>query len=360
MRAALLLALVVLAGCVRHADAPAHPTAAESGVAPDDFNATHACVDWVASTTDPTAVEHDAFPDTSAHGCYAEVHYQGARVWVDDAAPGCGYPDAGAMGAIERRASEEEVAATSWKALESQPIELACDLPEGIRQVAARANARTLRSLARAWSDAPPTKPYPYAVVGTFGYGEPRQARSALAHWRPGDPCVDTTWRDLSVLSVNLERSKRAADAYHAGAAPLVTVSGGAVHSPVYEAFFLSHLLSCEYGVPADRILVDPCADHTHTNIRNTGGMVTAVGGRFAYLVTDDFLQSDYLEEWTGFDLMGGSIDQRALRDFGYLIGAWRRASIGMKAGFWYTPYRFWASPGEARGLSCMGDPPRE
>ena len=84
----------------------------------------------------------------------------------------------------------------------------------------------------------------------------------------------------------------------------------------------LEWLLACRFGVPSDAVLLDPCADHTHTNVRNTGALVRAIGGRTAYLVTDDGLQAGYLEEWTGFDLIGGSIDQRSQRDFGYLPGA--------------------------------------
>jgi len=132
-------------------------------------------------------------------------------------------------------------------------------------------------------------------------------------------------------------------------------VSGGAVHSPLHEAFMLEWLVSCRFGVPKDAVLLDPCADHTHTNVRNTGALVRALGGRAAYVVTDDGLQSGYLEEWTVFDLLGGSVDQRALRDFGYLLGSHRRASVGMRAGFWYTPYRFWADPpGGLGGFTCI------
>jgi hypothetical protein len=55
---------------------------------------------------------------------------------------------------------------------------------------------------------------------------------------------------------------------------------------------------------------------------------------------------------------VGGSVDQRALREFGYLLGSWRRAGVGMPAGFWYTPYRFWAEPESGLGgLTCV---PRE
>ena len=92
-------------------------------------------------------------------------------------------------------------------------------------------------------------------------------------------------------------------------------------------------------------MLLDPCADHTHTNIRNTGALVTELGARTAYIVTDDGLQGIYLQDWTNFNLIGGSIDQRSLRDFGHLVGAYRQASMGILGGFWFTPYRFWAEP---------------
>ena len=54
-------------------------------------------------------------------------------------------------------------------------------------------------------------------------------------------------------------------------------------------------------------------------------------------------------------DIVGGSIDQRALRDFGYLLGAWRQTSVGIDGGYWYTPYRFWAEPRDGLGsFSCI------
>jgi hypothetical protein len=274
----------------------------------------------------------------------------------DPTPPGCGYPSAGALAAVEARASKYEAAASSFDSLSRVPLELACDLAPDVRRRAALQNARTLRSLARAWLDGGEGAVYPYATVSTFGFGEPSQAKSPLARYQPGDGCVELTRDDRRALSVNVVRAHRAADAFRGGVAPLVTVSGGAVHSPVVEAFMLTHLLSCDEGVPLDRILVDPCADHTHTNVRNTGALVASVGGRFAYVVTDRGIQADYLEEWTAFDLVGGSVDQRALRDFGHLVGAWRHASVGDAGGFWYTPYRFWADPGPLRDFTCQGD----
>jgi hypothetical protein len=82
------------------------------------------------------------------------------------------------------------------------------------------------------------------------------------------------------------------------------------------------------------------------------------MGGRAAYLLTDDFLQSEYFQDSTGFELLLGSIDQRSLRDWGYVLGSWRQASIGIKAGFWFTPYRFWAEPRDALGsATCVYGP---
>jgi hypothetical protein len=270
----------------------------------------------------------------------------------DPTPPGCGYPRGEATTAqLDAEAARyERIAAGDPGA--PLPVVLACALPDDVRRAAARNNARTLRALAGKLQG---RAPYPYAAVSTFGFGEPTQSWSVLVPYRPGDACPALAKRDMVAFGVNITRAGRAAEAYFAGVAPVVTVSGGAVHATLVEAFMLDYLLTCRLGVPATAVLVDPCADHTHTNIRNTGSLVRALGGRTALLVTDDGLQSGYLEEWTSFDLIGGSIDQRSLRDFKALLGSWRHATPGMKAGFWYTPYRFWAEP-EARlgGFTCV------
>jgi hypothetical protein len=197
----------------------------------------------------------------------------------------------------------------------------------------------------------------PYTTVSAFGYGREEQSAGALATFRPGDACPAATSSEFRALSVNVTRAARAAAALRAGVAPVVTFSGGAVHSRAVEAFLLDWLATCHLGVAPDRVLLDPCADHTHTNVRNTGRFVVELGGRTAYVVTDDGWQRDYLEEWNLFTLVGGSIDHRAIRDFGYLLGSWRRASAGptSRFGFWYTPYRFWAEPRAGLGgLTCV------
>jgi hypothetical protein len=297
-----------------------------------------------------SALKHTSFPELDPlASCFVQVRYGAGGPRPDASPPGCGYPSAGDLTAtlerLQRRADVYDALASGARA-DPMPAELACALPDEVRRAAARANALTTRALARRLSA---HAPYPYAVVGAFGYGFRDQGKSALVRFRPGDACPAADARESALLSVNLERASRAAAAYAAGVAPVVVVSGGAVHSALTEAFLLDYLLTCRLDVPADAVVLDPCADHTHTNMRNTGSVVVALGGRTAYLVTDDGIQADYLEEWTPFDLISGSIDQRSLRDFGYLLGSYRRASVGMKAGFWYTPYRFWAE--SARGL---------
>ncbi|HEY2517379.1 MAG TPA: ElyC/SanA/YdcF family protein [Polyangiaceae bacterium] len=348
-------------GCTSHDATPARvPTDARAGHAPPGFDTTRACTHWsnAVGPEGSMARKHNSFPETDpAASCFVPVVYTDAGPRPQPIPAGCGYPAPDALATtlelISKRAERYERIAQG--ASEPLPLELACGLSDDALRTTARFNARTLRALAQRL---PAHAPYPYAAVGTFGYGFGDQAKSALVPYRPGTAsCPVVASSENALFDVNQARANRAAAAFAGGVAPVVIVSGGAVHSPLTEAFLLEYLLACRYGVPEDAVLLDPCADHTHTNMRNTGSMVIALGGRTAYLVTDDGLQSRYLEEWTLFNLVGGSIDQRSLRDFGYLLGSFRRASIGMgmNAGFWYTPYRFWAEPWSGLGsFTCI------
>jgi len=186
----------------------------------------------------------------------------------------------------------------------------------------------------------------------------PEQAGTAIADFVPGGACRALAAGDLERLAAMPERSARAADALRGGVAPVVIVSGGAVHSRLNEALALMYLFQCREHIEPERILLEPCAEHTHTNLRNSGRWVDAMGGRAAYLVTDDGLQSEYFQDSSLFELIMGSADQRSLRDWGYLLGSWRQASVGNNGGFWYTPYRFWAEPREGLGsVTCVDEP---
>jgi len=216
---------------------------------------------------------------------------------------------------------------------------------------AARQNARVLRALARRG------EAYPYTAVIVPGHGLREQDATALTDFLPGDACRPLAAGDLARLGAMPQRTAIGGDAMRGEVAPVVITSGGAVHSHLIEAFALMHLLQCREQIAADRIMVEPCAEHTHTNLRNSGRWLDAMGGRAAYLLTDNGIQSDYFQDWNGFELLLGSIDQRSLRDWGYLLGSWRQASSGTKSGFWFTPYRFWAEPRQDLGsVTCLDE----
>ncbi len=336
--------------CTIHSSTPTRaPEGALAGRAPVGFEAKEACADWrlaSAATHDGHVLEPDSFPELSpTQSCFAQVHFRADGSVMADAPPsGCAYPTAETRLVALREAARYDAIANGD--VSSLPTELACELPAAVRGAVAQNNARTLRTIAQE------NATFAYAAVSAFGFGSVWQASSPLAHWLPGQACADLTKTQLDDLGINQQRVGRAALALAGGVAPVMTVSGGAAHSILNESIMMDWIATCRLGVPADRVLLDPCAHHTHSNIRNTGRLVAATGGRQAFLVTDDGLQSGYLEEWTFFDLMGGSIDQRALRDWKYLVGSWRRASDGIKGGYWFTPYRFWADT-TLRDLRC-------
>ena len=88
-------------------------------------------------------------------------------------------------------------------------------------------------------------------------------------------------------------RMRIAADMFARGLAPFIIVSGGNVHpsrTPFNEAIEMKRLLVTEYGIPADRILIEPHARHTTTNLRNCARLLLAAGfpvDRPALVVSD-------------------------------------------------------------------------
>lgn len=88
-------------------------------------------------------------------------------------------------------------------------------------------------------------------------------------------------------------RMRIAAELYARGLAPFIVVSGGNVHpnrTPFNEAVEMKRLLIEQYGIPADRILIEPHARHTTTNLRNAARLLLAAGfpvDRPALVVSD-------------------------------------------------------------------------
>jgi len=355
-----LATLIVLGmpmlGCAKRAALPERaPDAASLGRCDAAIDAARLCGDWTdaVAACDGDASVHDALPELSEASCFVPVQHGDDELPRAGAIPeGCGYPSEASpvrSRLLEEAHRYEGIAGGERVEL---PMALDCALPKEARVAAAGHNARVLRALASRLDG----ERYAYAAVSTFGFGSSIMRGSPLADWRPGEACRPLDKREMDRLSVNVQRAGLAAASFHGGVAPVITVSGAAVRSaPMIEAFMLLHLLSCRFDVPEEAVLLDPCADHTHTNLRNTGGLVRGLGGRRAYVVTDDGLQGGYLQEHTVFWLVGGTIDQRALRDWGYLLGSWRQASVGYDAGFWFTPYRFWGEAADGLGgVSCV------
>jgi hypothetical protein len=341
-------------GCAQHAQVPASsPRGPLVGEAPAELDQSALCGEWQRAVGDDEhALEHDAFPELSADACFTKVSYDEEHPRPEPMAPNCGYPrrQQPTVDHLLAEATRFEQWADAHPSRHG-PYWQSCELEPERRRAVARHNARTLRALAAHLGSG---KRYPYSAIPTFGYGSRRQSGSRLNRWRLGMPCLQLDEWDLSLLELNRLRAARAAAAFRAQVAPVVIVSGGAVHSRLNESVMLHHLVTCQHGVPPDRTLLDPCARHTHENLRNTGGLVVSLGGREAYIVLSG-LQVGYLQEWSAFDLLGSSLDARSLRDFGFLPGSWRQASSGLDAGFWYTPYRFWAGPTDAiRNLTCV------
>lgn len=78
--------------------------------------------------------------------------------------------------------------------------------------------------------------------------------------------------RDVALSDEGRSRTALAAEAYHAGKAPFILVSGGYVHpsqTSFAEALEMKKALLMDYHVPESAIIIDPHARHTTTNMRN-------------------------------------------------------------------------------------------
>jgi hypothetical protein len=98
-------------------------------------------------------------------------------------------------------------------------------------------------------------------------------------------------------------RVKLAAARFASGAAPLIVVSGGAVHprgTRFSEALEMKRALVKRYGVPERSIVVEPYARYTSTNLRNATRLLQSFGAplnRELVVLTDpdhsDYVASD-------------------------------------------------------------------
>ena len=102
-------------------------------------------------------------------------------------------------------------------------------------------------------------------------------------------------------------------------------MTGGAVYpegTPFVEADEMAAFLQT-LGCPRERILTEPAARHTTTNLRNTGRMVRARGWSEAIVVT-----TKYHWLYLAFPRASG-FHRRCGKDLGYRVGALTPAGVG-------------------------------
>jgi DUF218 domain-containing protein len=133
----------------------------------------------------------------------------------------------------------------------------------------------------------------------------------------PGYTPEDTEKPLTHVSRVSAARLDEAVALYREGKSHIVLVSGGnvrPVNTPYTEAVTMkAHLL--ERGLPDSAIVVEPCARHSTTNLRNAGRFMLKYHLRTALVVTSPD-QAFYFGN-------GGvsSFDLRSQTDLGYLVG---------------------------------------
>lgn len=136
------------------------------------------------------------------------------------------------------------------------------------RPALAGANAAAVAAAKRTrWAD------YRYPALLVFGHGpEDAQSRTGV---------------------MGHIRMAMAAALFARKLAPFIIVSGGNVHpnrTAFNEAVEMKRILIAQHNIPADRILIDPHARHTTTNLRNSARLLFAAGfptSKPSLIVTD-------------------------------------------------------------------------
>jgi hypothetical protein len=164
----------------------------------------------------------------------------------------------------------------------------------------------------RAWRD------FPYDLIIVTGY-TPLDAREPVR-----------------LHPIARERIDDASRSFRARHAPFILTTGGAVHpegTPYCEAVEMKRELVA-LGVAADRVVTEPRARHSTTNLRNAGrfmlahgltrGLVVAGGG---WLV--------FNQAWYFAHPELSSFNRRCRRELGYVVGTLRKVDAARVA---FTP----------------------
>jgi hypothetical protein len=136
------------------------------------------------------------------------------------------------------------------------------------------------------------------------------------------------------------ERLLRAVITWRNGGAPFILVSGGSVRpadNPVNEALAMKRYLVAG-GVGPEHILLEPCARHSTTNLRNAGRMMIQTGLLRGRIVTSVDQAFYFMRP------RSSTFYSRCLRELGYMVGkVWRvdAQNVG------FTPSELVTLPGD-------------
>ncbi len=165
-------------------------------------------------------------------------------------------------------------------------------------------------------------KDHPYPALLVFGHGpEDAQSRTGvMGHVR------------LGIAAAMFKR----------GVAPFIVVSGGNVHpnrTPFNEAVEMKRLLIEQYGIPANRILLEPHARHTTTNLRNCARLLLAAGfpADRPSLIVSDHLTIKYIAS--------PLLADRSLQEMGVMPGKIAPGPDQFTALFTPSPVAFHVEP---------------
>jgi hypothetical protein len=143
-----------------------------------------------------------------------------------------------------------------------------------------------------------------------------------LTHWQKYPytvivvPGAGSVAPNIPLSEIGRKRTSLAADAFKAGKAPFILVSGGYVHpsqTRYSEAIEMKKALIEDFHVPESAILVDPHARHTTTNMRNAAREIYSYGMPFnkPAIVISDASQIGYIA--------GQPFADRCIRELGYM-----------------------------------------
>lgn len=133
----------------------------------------------------------------------------------------------------------------------------------------------------------------------------------------PGFTPLDAATPSPVIHPTAAARLDQAVQRLHGSSAPFILVSGANVHpegTPYIEAMLMKRYL-LDRGVTEDAIFVEPCARHSHTNIRNAARFMLHQGFTRALVVTS-LDQSMYFA-----NPKFSSFEARCIADLGYRVG---------------------------------------